>query len=133
MINRHPWQIAKLHRLHGQGECAGDERLRGNYRRQRGDQHHRVECPIRCHPIKRILDGVGMDQQQCALAKIIEQKRRQDDDKPGQANRLFTKVTHICIECFATSHDEKDRTEDQEAVPTILHKKVDAIEWVNRC
>ena len=116
----HPRHEAELHRLLGQRECPGDQRLRCDGRRHRGDRHHRIERPSRHQAEERIGDGrASFCQQHRALAEIVEHQRRQHETPPGQPDRAAAEVSHVGVECLGAGEDQEDRPEDEEAAEAV--------------
>src|SRR5271166_3611968 len=68
----HARQEAELHRLLRQRIGARDDRLRGDDRRQRGEQHQRVVHPARREQVERVGGVLRVGQQQATLAEIVQ-------------------------------------------------------------
>ncbi len=69
--------VAQLHRLPGQGERPGDQRLGGHDRRSGGNHHHRIQRPGRHQSVERVLGSRRTGEQHCPLAEVVERQRRQ--------------------------------------------------------
>ena len=49
-----------------------------------------------------------------ALPQIIEHQRRQDEEQPGNADRLAAEMAHVGIERLGAGHRQHDRAQRQE-------------------
>ena len=107
-------QVAQLDDLLGHAERAGDQRLRSNHGGHGGQDHQRHQRPVGCHQIERVLDGLGLGQQQRALAKIIEGKRRHGHTKPGHADRALAEVAQVGIQSLGARHAQHYRAQNDE-------------------
>src|SRR5437660_12780151 len=70
-----------------QRESAGDDRLGGNERRDRGEGDKGVKPPVRHKPVERVFERRRVSKQQRALSEIVQQQRREDKAEPGAARR----------------------------------------------
>jgi hypothetical protein len=64
--HRRAGEEAELDRLLGQRECAGNDRLRRDDRRQRGEGDKAVMKPVGRKPVKRVFQRLWFGQQQFA-------------------------------------------------------------------
>lgn len=64
MDNAHRREIAQTHSLTGQGEDAGNHRLRRNHRRQRGEDQHRDQRPVGGQQEERVFNRFRVFKQQ---------------------------------------------------------------------
>ena len=72
MDNAHWGEITQTHGLTRQGEYAGNNSLRGNDRRQRRQDQHRNQRPVRRQQEERVFNRFRMGKQQRALAEVIQ-------------------------------------------------------------
>jgi len=64
--------------------------------------------------VEGVGDGLRVDEEQGALAEIVEDQRRHDEAEPGNANREAAEVAHVGIQRFAAGHGEHHRAEGEE-------------------
>ena len=69
---------------------------------------------------------VGIAQQRRALAEIIQQQRRQRDEEPGIADRLFAEMAHVGIKRLAAGHRQHHRAQRHEGDPGRVHEQSEA-------
>ena len=69
----------------------------------------------------------GIEQEQRALAEIVQDERREHERIPGKADRLLAEMSHVRIERFPTGHDEKHRAENREAGEAVRGKERDGV------
>ncbi len=126
MLDVESRRVAERNRLAGQREGTGDERLRRDDGRRRGQRHHRQQCPGGRHHEERLLGCVRMHEQQGALPEVVQKQRRQDEREPCQPDRLRTEVPHVGVERFTAGDHEENGAKDREAVQAVVTKKVTA-------
>ena len=51
--------------------------------------------------IEGVLERLGIGEEQCALAEIVEQKAREHDGEPSGADRDAAEMAHVGIERLA--------------------------------
>ena len=93
-----PRQKTELDRLAGERIGAGDHRLArddGGGGRQ-DDQRH--QAPARRQEIEGICDRLRVVEDQRALAEIVADERRQDEEQPGRLDRPPAEMAHVGIE-----------------------------------
>ncbi len=57
----------------------------------------------------------GIEQQQRALAQVVQHQRRKHQRKPRDADRLLAEVPHVRVQRLAAGDDEEHRAEHGEA------------------
>src|SRR6266550_7809783 len=62
-------------------------------------------------PTKRVLEGIGVGEEQSSLAEIVEEQRRQNDTEPAEADRQAAEMAHIRIHCLGAGEREKGGAE----------------------
>ena len=72
MDNAHWGEITQTHGLTRQGEYAGNDSLRGNDRRQRRQDQHRNQRPVRRQQEERVFNRFRVCKQQRALTEVIQ-------------------------------------------------------------
>jgi hypothetical protein len=107
-------QVAQLDHLLGHAEGAGDQRLRRNHGGQGGQQHQRHQRPVGRHQVERVLDRLGVLQQQRALAKVVQRERRHHDGEPGQADRLLAEMAQVGVQRLGAGDAQHHGTQDDE-------------------
>ena len=78
----------QLHGLPGQGKDPGNNGLGGDDGGQRGQDHHGIKQTVGNQMIKGVGGGLGIMQNQGALAEIIAEEGRQGHEIPGDADGL---------------------------------------------
>ena len=114
VLHLQAWQITQLDDLLGHTECTRNQRLRGNHRGHGRQAHQRQQGPIRRHHVEGVFHGLGLGQEQSALAKIIQRQARHDHAEPGQTDGLFTKVPHVGIQRLPPRDAQDHRAENDE-------------------
>ena len=125
---------AELHRLLGQGECARDERLRGDDGRDRRERDHRIEERWGHERVERPVERTlarGAEaarigtarQQERALPEVVEEERGKHDGVPREADRPPAEVSHVRVERLAAGDAQHDRAEDEKAVEPVHAEK----------
>ncbi len=112
MHDLEPREQAELDRLAGERIGSGDDRLAGDDRRRRRQKDHRHEPPARGHEIEGILHRLRVVQDQRALAEIVADQRRQDEEQPRRLDRAAAEMTHIGVERLGPRHREEDAAEN---------------------
>ena len=110
----HAREEPELDRLLGERIGAGDDRLRRDHGRERGEGNQRVVRPGGGELIERALERAGLHQQQAALAEIIERERGQGDGEPGDADREATEMAHVGVERLAAGHRQERAADHRE-------------------
>ncbi len=91
-------QPAKLHGLARHRKRAGDDGLAGDDGGDGGKAHQWIDRPGRGQLKERIaVDDALLDQER-GLAGVAEQKRRQHDPVPGQANGASAEMPHVGVQ-----------------------------------
>src|SRR5262249_6870863 len=88
-------------------ECSGDQRLRGDDRRDGREHHESVQAPCRRQLEERIAYRAAALEEQRALPEVIEQQRREGDGPPRGANRPCAEMPYVGIQCFGAG-DHQD-------------------------
>ena len=132
MDNAHRRQIAQTHCLTGQGEDPGNHCLGGDNRRQRGDNQHRDQRPLRRQQEERVFNRFRVLQQQRALAKIVQHQRGQHDGEPGNADRQFAEVAHIGVQRFHPGNRQHHRAKRNKGNGLVLQEEVHSPVGVQR-
>ena len=128
----HARQLTELDGLARHGEHAGDHGLRGDDGGKRGQQHEGIMRPLGRKRIKHGVRRTRIVENQCALAEIVQQQRRQHDDHPGLPDRLFAEMAHIGIQRLATCHRQHDRTERDKRGPRFVREESGGIKRIDR-
>ncbi len=133
VLDIEPGAVAQLHRLHGQREGAGDDRLGSDHRGGGGEDHQRAAGPSSAPNGRRGWpQPPGCSSEQRALAEVVEQQRRQHDREPGDPDRAGAEVSHVGIERLAAGHHQEHRPENQNAAPAVAQEIADGIEGIGR-
>ena len=117
--------------LPGNGEGAGNHRLRGDDGGQGGQRHQRVQQPFGCQQVEGVLDGRGVVHDERALAEIVEHQRRQHEAEPGEADRDAAEMAHVGIESLAPRHRQHDSAQRHECQPVVAREKVQGVDGVD--
>jgi hypothetical protein len=128
VLDRHSREIAEQHRLPGQRERAGDQRLRRDHGGGAGEQDQQEGGRARRHLLvervpELVLDGRGVAQDQRALPQVAQHECREDEEGPRQANGPDAEMPHVRVERLAAGHDQDDRAEDQHAVESMAEEE----------
>ena len=128
----HARQEAELHRLVGDRVGARDHRLRSDHGSGGGERHHRIERPARHEQVERVLHRLGLDEQQRALAEIVQHQRGGDETEPADAHRLLAEVPHVGIERLGAGHGEDHRAEHDEGLRHVAGEEGQRVQRVER-
>ena len=120
MLDVETGAIAKLNGLLRQRKGARNQGLGGDDGRGCREPDQRKQRPAGCEEKKRLLRRGGIRQEQRALAKVVQEQRRQDEREPRHPNRPFAEVPHIRVQRFTAGDDQKDCAEDGKPVPPVL-------------
>ena len=122
---KHPesGRIIKVDRLGGDRKCPGNEGLRRNDRRHRGQCRHGPLRPTRGEEKERVFNGFRRAKQERSLPEVVEDERRENDEEPTRLDRPTAKVAEIGIERLTTGDDEEHRPEDEKATKSIMYEK----------
>jgi hypothetical protein len=88
---------AELDGLLGQGECAGDQGLGSDDRRDSRQGHHGIKQTGRHQSVEGVKTGPGVVQQQRALAEIVQQKRWVSQAKPGKLDGAAAEMPQVGV------------------------------------
>jgi hypothetical protein len=132
VLHFHPRRIAQLHRLLRDRKRAGDHRLRCDDRRHRRERDQRVERPRRRQQVERIRDRRRIDDQQRALAEIVERERRQHERAPREAHGSAAEVPHVRVERLGAGHHEHDRAQRKEPERAVRREESDGVQRIER-
>ena len=124
-------RVAELNRLPRQRERAGDERLRGDDGGQRGQHHERQQRPRRRHQVEGLRRRARVEQDQRALAEVVQHQRRQHQPEPRQADRPPAEVAHVGVERLAAGDRQHDGAEHDESVPAVVEEEPDGVARVH--
>ncbi len=92
---------------------------------------HRVECPRRVPAHRRVVQCVGMLQQQRRLPEVVEQQCGQRHGEPGEADRAAAEVTHVGVQRLAARHHQHHRSEDEEAGEAVVAEEAHRMDRVH--
>ena len=70
--------------------------------------------------------AVGVEQQQRALAEVVEQQRRQHQREPGEADRPLAEVAHVGVERLAAGDDRTTAPSTTKPCQPLSPKERDA-------
>ena len=104
-------------------ESTGDQGLAGDDGGERGEDHERKAKKLRRHQEERIFDRAGIAQDHCALAEVIEDKRRKHDAHPGQGNGFSSKMPHVCVQRLGSGDRQYHRAERQKGEAGVANKE----------
>ena len=124
VLHEHARDVTQLDGLMGQRKRPGNHRLRGDHRGQGGQQYHRQQRPGRGQQIERIACRLGTAEDQRTLTEVVEQQRRQHQQKPGPGNRLPTKMAHVGIQRFRPSQGQHHGAENDHANARVRDKEI---------
>ena len=65
----------------------------------------------------------AVDQQQRALAEVVQQERGQHEREPGEANRPLAEVAHVGVQRLAAGDRQEHRAEHREAVQPVRRRR----------
>ncbi len=92
---------------------------------------HRVEHPTIDEAVERILNrAFALLQNQRALAKVVNDQARENDQRPGVPNRSATEMAHVGVEGFAPGDTENDRAQNEKARAAVHAKELKRIGWI---
>ena len=115
---------AQHHRLAGDRKGAGDQRLRCDRGRQRGEHDHRVEPPGGHHVKERMLDRFRVVEQVRALTEVVQNQRRHNHPEPGHADRPRAEMADVRVQRFSAGDDEKNRSQHQKSAEPAVGQKL---------
>ena len=127
MAHRHARQEPELHALPGDRIGTRDHRLRGDHRRHCGKDHQRQPRPAGGQQEERISQRVGVSQNQCALAEIVQHQRRQHEKRPAHADRLCAEMPHVGIQRLGPGDAQHDGAEHHEGQHLVLDAQHDRV------
>ena len=119
-------------RLRHERERPRDQCLRGDDRRDRRQQDHRVQQSVRHEAVeelaardRRVAEQVG------ALAEVVEQQRRIHDREPADSYRPRAEVAEVRVHRLATRHDQHQCAQDQQRVVAArAPQELETVEWI---
>ena len=79
-----------------------------------------------------MFDRLGMRQHQGALAEIVQEERRQDEEQPCALDRLSAEVAQIRIKRLAAGHDQEHRAERHQTDRAVRREKLDPVPGIER-
>ncbi len=82
------------------------------------------------HLEERGAGGVGVGEEESALAEIVEGEGWEDEVEPCAADGAWAEVAHVSVEGFAASDGEEDAAEDDEAGVAAGCEEVPAVDGV---
>ena len=85
-----------------------------------------------CHEKERIADRFRMGDHESPLAQIVQNKARENDKSPCQANGHFTEMAHVSVKRFAAGYGEKYTTDHKQCEPRLMEQHADAVDRVQR-
>ena len=71
--------------------------------------------PLGHQTVEGVLDGVGLGDQQRALAEVVEQQAGQHESRTSRAGSGCAEVAHVGVEGLAAGDDQEHRAEGEEA------------------
>ena len=77
--------------------------------------------------VERVLQGLGLAQEQRALAEVVEHQRRQHEAEPGEADRGAAEVAHVGVERLRPSDRQHDRAQGDEGLPAGVREQAHRI------
>ena len=118
-----PGQQAQLHRLPAQRVRAGDDRLAGDHSRGGRKQDHRQPRPVRIHEEERVIQHPWIAQHQRPLAEIIDDQRRQNEEQPGDLNRLAAEMAEIGVKRLGAGDGKKYGAQRQQTDKAVADQE----------
>ncbi|MNM68314.1 hypothetical protein D3C81_798720 [compost metagenome] len=131
VLDEHARHIAELDGLAGQREGAGNHCLGGNDGRQGGKPDHRQQCPVRRQQIERVTHRLGVAEDQCALAEVVQHQAWQHQQNPGAGNRFAAKVAHVGIQRFGTGQGQHYGTQNRHTDTRVHHEELHRPGWIH--
>ena len=128
----HPGQVVELNGLLGERIGPRDGRLRRDYRRRCRQCDQRVQRPIGGEQVERIVERVGLRDQQRALPEIVERQRRKYEAEPRDADRRLAEVPHVGIERFGAGERQQHRPKHDERRHAMLGQEAKSVEGIER-
>ena len=132
MDDFHPRREVERDRLLGEGERTGDQRLRGDDRRERREHDHRPEREPAGQRVERVVERVRVDEQPRPLAQIAQRHRRKDEPVPGNHDGDAAEVREIGVERFDAGDRQHDAAEDDEAEDSVVGFEGDRVPRIER-
>lgn len=135
MNHLHARKQPEGHRLRGERERTGDQRLAGDDRSHgRQWNHQHPQGFTRHRTVEHIpADNLLAREQESRLPRVVERESRKHEPQPGDPDGLGTEVTKVRPEGFATRDGENDRTQNQDGtVPAMVPQEGQAVERVER-
>ena len=68
-----------------------------------------------------------IEQQQRALAEVVQDQRRQHEREPGEADRMLAEMTHVRVQRFAAGDDEEDGAEHREPGEAVVAEEAERV------
>ena len=127
-----PGQEAQRHGLAGDRERAGDHGLRRDHGGDGREHDHGQQRPRRHQQEERVGDGLGVGEDQRALAEVVEGERGEDEEEPGAPDRGPAEVAHVRVERLRAGDREHHRAEGEERHETVLGEELDAVDGGQR-
>ncbi len=128
----HARQISELDGLTRQRKNTGDDRLRRDDRRDRGQKDHGIKRPRRREQVKRVVRRRRLANQQRALSEILQDQRRANNAEPVDLNGALAEMSEVGVERLAAGGDQENCAQHQEAVHAIHEKKTHSVHWIDR-
>ena len=101
-------QQSELDRLAGERIGAGDDGLACDHGRGGRQKDERREAPTRRKQIEGVFDRLRVVEDQRALAEIVADQGRQNDEQPGRLDRPASEMAHVGVERLRAGHRQKD-------------------------
>ena len=116
-------QVSELHGLMGHGEGPGDDGLRGDHRRRRGQEDERQLRPPGRQEEERALDAAGgVAQDERALAEVAQDARREDQRQPRAGDRAAAEVAHVGVQGLGPGDGEHDGGQGEERDGRVVER-----------
>ena len=96
------------------------------------ERDERIERPCRRQQVERVLDRLRVDQQQRALAEVIERQRGQHEAPTRRAHRQCAEVAHVGVERLGAGDGEHDAAQREESEHADGREETDRIERIER-
>ena len=130
--DQHARQEAKLDRLAGEREGAGDHRLAGDHGGHRRQDDQRQQRPWRRHQEERIFDRRRIGQHQRALAEVVQHQRGQHEDEPRGLDRQAAEMPHVRVKRLGPGDGEEHRAQHHEADEAVTEQELQAVDRIER-
>ena len=132
VLNLDARQVIELNRLNREREGTRDESLRGDDGGHGGQYHQGNDRPLRCHLEERALDGLGVAEDECRLAEVVQDQGGQHHEVPRELNWLAPEVSHVGVEGLAAGDHEEDGAQGEEGLHRRFGEEVRRIDRVDR-